>query len=78
MSLQSLLRSKCILKTVGIALHDQSLPHLILPADIGRVLHVVTPVLLLDLVLLVSQEGQLFGAALHVLMQAVQVVVTPF
>lgn len=52
-------------------------PHLILPTDVRWVHHAVTPVLLSDLILLVYQEGQLLVAALHVLVQAVQVVAAP-
>lgn len=50
---------------------------LVLPAHVRWVHHAVAPVLLLDLALFVSQEGQLLVAALHVLVHAVQVVTTP-
>lgn len=50
---------------------------LVLSADIRRVGHVVAPVLLLDLLLLFIQEHQLLLAAMHVLVQAVQVMTAP-
>lgn len=50
---------------------------LVLPADVGRVHHAVAPVLTLDLVLLFHQEAQFLGAALHVVIQAVEVVAAP-
>lgn len=52
-------------------------PDLILPADVRRVHHAVTPVLPFDLILFFSQKGQFLGAALHVFVEAVQVVATP-
>lgn len=51
--------------------------NLILPADVGRVQHAVAPVLFLDLLLLFVEEGQLLVAALHIVVQGVQVVPTP-
>lgn len=51
---------------------------LILPADVRRIHHVVAPVLLLDLVLLFTQELQLFVAALRVIVETVQVLAAQF
>lgn len=51
--------------------------HLVLPPDVWRVHHVIAPVLLDDLFLLFVQKGQLLVAALHVFIQALQVVVPP-
>lgn len=52
-------------------------PDLILSTGVRRVHHAVTPVLLLDLVLLLFKEGQFLVTAMHVFMQAVQVMATP-
>lgn len=52
-------------------------PDLILPANIRWVHHPIAPVLLPDLVLFFPQEGQLFVAAMHIIVKAVQVVATP-
>lgn len=57
--------------------YSGALPDLILPAGVWRVHHAVTPVLLLDLVLLLRQEAQLLLTAVHVLIQAVQVMAAP-
>ena len=51
--------------------------YLILPADVRRIHHVVAPVLLFDFPLLLHQVGQLLVAALHVVIQAAEVVPAP-
>lgn len=64
-------------KSVWIIIEQAVSPDLILPADVRWVHHAVTPVLSFDLILFFSQEGQFLVAAMHVFIQAVQVMATP-
>lgn len=53
-------------------------PHHVATPDVRRIHHAVAPVLLEDLRLFVAQVAYLFITAVHVLVQAVQVVLAPF
>lgn len=52
--------------------------HLILSADISMVNHLITPVLFKDLVLLLPHVCHLLLTVLHVVIQAVEIVTSPF
>lgn len=66
-----------MVRSVVVVCFSGASPDLILSAGVGRVHHAVTPVLLLDLVLLLRQEVQFLLTAVHVFMQAFQVMATP-
>lgn len=75
--LELLVQSRRSLARTCTPTHSRRWHYLVLPAGVGRVEHVVAPVLSPDLVLLLRQEQQLLVTRLHVVVEAAQVVLTP-